>query len=138
MAVALRRVLYTAVAAADGGRPVPVGTGDWQLVQAPADPDAPSMTNPEELFAAGYASSLSAAFADVAPGFGLDVSGAEVRVETSLGKTTHGYGLGAVLTIRLPGANADTLRAAGDAAIERCPFWRATHDNIVTNLNTDT
>jgi organic hydroperoxide reductase OsmC/OhrA len=130
MPVPLRRVVYTEVATG-AGRPPPEGDG-WPLITAPTGPDT-GVTNPEQLFAAGYAASLAAALAD---GCGHDLSGADVTAAVTLGKTGHGYGFAVALTVHVPGLDPAVLREVAEVALRRCGVWVATHQNIPTTLHT--
>jgi lipoyl-dependent peroxiredoxin len=88
-------------------------------------------TNPEELFAAGYAACFASAFLLGARRAKADIDGIEVTAEVTLGKQDDGgYGLAVTLRVQAPGipqATADELIAV---AHEGCPYSRATRGNV--------
>jgi len=94
------QILYTAEAAATGGREGHARTSDGRL---DVDLDVPSEmggsggpgTNPEQLFAAGYAACFQSALLRYAAGRKLDVSGSRITARVGIGrlKSTGGFGL---------------------------------------------
>jgi lipoyl-dependent peroxiredoxin len=102
----LERVLYTATAASIGGRAGHVRTDDGTLALqiAPPRKKTPGATNPEQLFAAGYAACFASALAEVATEHAVDASKAEVSCQVQLGTTSTaaGYGLAVELHVSDP------------------------------------
>ncbi|GAA0359159.1 organic hydroperoxide resistance protein [Actinoallomurus spadix] len=131
--------IYTAIATASGrdGRAV---TSDKKLDVTLALP--PEMggtgegTNPEQLFAAGYAACFASALNLVAGKKKIDVSDAAVTAEVGIGSNgSGGFALQAVLRVELPdGVAAETGRELVEAAHQVCPYSNATRGNIPVEL----
>ena len=132
-------LLYTAVATARGGREGEVVSDDGVLdlrLERPTELGGPEgdHTNPEQLFAAGYAACFHSALKRVARQQGLDVEPSEITAKVSLGKDGDAFGLAVTLTGALPTLDppdGDKLMAA---AHEVCPYSRATRGNIDVTL----
>ncbi|MFE4600765.1 organic hydroperoxide resistance protein [Kitasatospora indigofera] len=122
--------LYTAVATANGreGRTVSSdGQVDLALAMPPALGGNGQGTNPEQLFAAGYAACFASALGLVARQARADVSEVSVTAEVSIGKDETGFGLSVVLRVELP----DSLEGeAGQLLVKQahevCPYSKAT------------
>src|SRR5439155_5500936 len=102
------RVLYTAEATVTGGRRGHGETSDGRLkvdLSSPADlggDDGPG-TNPEQLFALGFAACWQNAMMGVAMRKGLDVADSTVTARVGLGPIAAGrFGLEVELLIHLP------------------------------------
>ncbi|WP_226389733.1 organic hydroperoxide resistance protein [Penaeicola halotolerans] len=124
---------YTAVATGKGGRNGSVKTDDGKLdfpVDMPKEiGGAGKHTNPEQLFAAGYAACFGGALASVAKG--KDVSNAEITVKASIGKSDKGgFGLAAAIEVKIPGMDKSEAQQLVDAAHQACPYSKATRGNI--------
>ncbi|GHE25582.1 organic hydroperoxide resistance protein [Kitasatospora indigofera] len=130
--------LYTAVATANGreGRTVSSdGQVDLALAMPPALGGNGQGTNPEQLFAAGYAACFASALGLVARQARADVSEVSVTAEVSIGKDETGFGLSVVLRVELP----DSLEGeAGQLLVKQahevCPYSKATRGNIPVEL----
>lgn len=110
------------------------GTLDLQLRPPGASSDFDA-TNPEQLFAAGYAACYQSALYSAARERAQDASGSTVNARVSLGKDQSGfYGLAVVLTVAIPGLDPAEVRVLAEAAHERCPYSRATRGNIDVRL----
>ncbi|NKE59596.1 Ohr family peroxiredoxin [Lentzea sp. PSKA42] len=136
MTTELTKVLYTATAHAQGGRAGTVTTDDGRLDVrlAPPRKKTPGTTNPEQLFAAGYAACFTSALAEVAAEHGVDATAAQVTCEVDLGTTEHDYGLAVRLTVGVPGLDPDRLRKLLHAADQTCPYSAAVRGNIPVTL----
>ncbi|MFI6095211.1 Ohr family peroxiredoxin [Lentzea sp. NPDC051213] len=136
MTTELTKVLYTATAHAQGGRSGTVATDDGRLDVrlAPPRKKTPGTTNPEQLFAAGYAACFTSALAEVAAEHGVDATAAQVTCEVDLGTTEHDYGLAVRLTVGVPGVDADRLQKLLHAADATCPYSAAVRGNIPVTL----
>jgi Ohr subfamily peroxiredoxin len=91
-------------------------------------------TNPEELFAAGYAACFESAIRLVARQRGLELGDLDVQAAVSIGKEGDGFALAARIRGRFQGidrAQADALMAA---AHEACPYSKATRGNLPVEL----
>ena len=92
-------------------------------------------TNPEQLFAAGYAACFLSAVKLVARTRKLVVANeARVTASVGMGPVTVGYALEVALKISLPNMDRETAQEVIDAAHERCPYSKATRDNIAVTL----
>jgi len=134
--------LYTASATANGreGRAV---SSDGILDVALAMPKElggdGDGTNPEQLFAAGYAACFASAMSVVARKLRVDVTDASVTADVGLsGSATTGYRLAVVLHVELPahleGEPGEELVALADQV---CPYSNATRGNIPVEIIID-
>ena len=90
-------------------------------------------TNPEQLFAAGYAACFGSAVEVVGRRMKQDVSDTVVTAHVGIGATgTGGFGLEAELHVDLP--HADDAEAVVEKAHEVCPYSNATRGNIEVKL----
>jgi osmotically inducible protein OsmC len=126
--------LYTAIATASGdGRNGRSESSDGLLavdVRVPVEMGgAGGATNPEQLFAAGYAACFHSALKLV--GRGSDLTGSTVTAHVSLGALeTGGYGLGVELVVSAPALDRDSALALVEKAHEVCPYSNATRGNV--------
>jgi Ohr subfamily peroxiredoxin len=129
-------ILYTATATAHGGRDGRVATDDGQLevtVATPKELGGPGgATNPEQLFAAGYAACFHSALTLVARRAHVDVTGSTVTAQVGLGRREGGpgYGLTVRLAVALPGVAGEEARALVERADKVCPYSNAVRGNI--------
>ncbi|GAA3038280.1 organic hydroperoxide resistance protein [Streptosporangium longisporum] len=130
--------LYTAIATANGreGRAV---SSDRRLDVALAPPKelggSGEGTNPEQLFAAGYAACFASALQLVARRHEADVSEASVTAEVGLVPAGEGFGLAVTLRVELPDAlHGEAGTALVEAAHQVCPYSNATRGNIPVEL----
>src|SRR5690349_7135735 len=95
-----------------------------------------SGTNPEQLFAAGYAACFATSMKLVAAREGLDVSDAAVTAEIGLAPNcAGGYTLNAVLRVELPDhITPEAAEKLLDTTHHDCPYSNATRGNISTTL----
>src|SRR5437868_13786683 len=101
----LEKVMYTGKAHTTGGRDGQSKTDDGRLEVKLSPPGtAGNGTNPEQLFAAGYAACFIGAIKAVAPKLQVQVP-AETAIdsEVDLGPTSQGYGISVRLNVSLPG-----------------------------------
>ncbi|MGH3736249.1 MAG: organic hydroperoxide resistance protein [Micromonosporaceae bacterium] len=130
------KTLYTATATATGsGRGGHVESSDNALVADLAVPKqlggaGEGGTNPEQLFAAGFAACFHSALHVVARRQKTTVDGSSVTANVGIGPQGIGYGLTVELRVDLPGVEPGTARALADAAHQVCPYSNATRGNI--------
>ena len=130
------QTLYTTTAHASGdGRNGHVQSEDGILdtdVRIPKElGGGGGATNPEQLFAAGYAACFHSALKLVAPGAGVDTTDSEVSATVGIGMLDNGgFGLAVELDISLPNADRAAAEAAVARAHEVCPYSNATRGNI--------
>ena len=143
MAIQLQKVLYTAEAQVEGGRQGHGRTSDGRLevdlsVPAEMSGDGGPGTNPEQLFAVGYAACFQSALLGVARGRGIDASGSRITSKVGIGPTGHGgFGLQVSLDLHVPGLSAADARDLMARAHQRCPYSVATRGNIEVTLTVD-
>ena len=128
----LEKVLYTAKAHTTGGRDGKSKTDDGRLDVTLSSPGtAGTGTNPEQLFAAGYAACFIGAMKAVGGMKKIDVP-ADVAIDSSvdLGKIPNGYGIAVRLDVTLPGMDRAAAQDLIDAAHQVCPYSNATRGNI--------
>ena len=141
MTIAVEKVLYTARATANGGRDGKVATDDGKLdvlVVPPAEMGGSGNgTNPEQLFAAGYAACFHSALKVVARRARLDVDGSTVTAEVGIGPINGGagYGLEVALVVSLPGLDDAVAEDLVAKAHQVCPYSNATRGNMQVTLN---
>lgn len=135
--------LYTAKATATGGRAGKVTSSDGVLDVGLAMPKslggsgAEGATNPEQLFAAGYAACFDSALNLVARQEKKKIE-SKVSAEVSLGKDTDGgFKLGVVLAVAVSGVELDEAKQLVEKAHGVCPYSKATSGNIDVELNTE-
>ena len=135
--------LYTAVATAtDKGRNGRTRTDDGKLDLALSTPEGMGGTggegtNPEQLFAAGYAACFANAMRSSARRDGDEavVDGATVTANVSIGALGKGrFGLAVRLDVTVPALAQPDAEALVDKAHERCPYSNATRGNIDVEL----
>ncbi|MEO5743724.1 MAG: organic hydroperoxide resistance protein [Terracoccus sp.] len=94
-------------------------------------------TNPEQLFAAGYAACFASALGVVARRSGVKDFDASVTADVSLHTTEQGgFSLSVVLEVELPdGFDQEQGRTLVEAAHLVCPYSNATRGNIPVELS---
>ena len=136
-------ILYTATATAtaSGGRDGSARTDDGVLdvalttPRALGGPGTAGATNPEQLFAAGYAACFDSALRFVARSQGVTVAESAVTAEVGIGpNASGGFGLAVALTVSLPGLERDTAETLVETAHQVCPYSNATRGNIEVKL----
>ncbi|HEY9395879.1 organic hydroperoxide resistance protein [Nocardioides sp. NBC_00850] len=92
-------------------------------------------TNPEQLFAAGYAACFHSALKLVAGKAKVDMTDSEVVADVSIGENGQGgFGLAVQLEVTIPGADAATAQQLAEQAHQVCPYSNATRGNIEVKL----
>ncbi|HEX5493286.1 MAG TPA: organic hydroperoxide resistance protein [Mycobacteriales bacterium] len=132
--------LYTATATVTGGRAGHARSDDGILdldLRPPVQMGGPGgATNPEQLFAVGFAACFQSALGVVGRRQKVDTDGSTVRAEVSIGSTGGGgYGLAVRLQVSIPGVDSDRARALTEAAHQVCPYSNATRGNIEVTLD---
>jgi Ohr subfamily peroxiredoxin len=131
----LIKPLYTARATATGGRAGHSVTDDGLLdvhLKPPKEMGGPGgATNPEQLFAAGYAACFQSALGVVGRRQGTDTAESTVEADVTIGTIPGGgYGLAVAIRVSIPGVPPETVRALAEAAHQVCPYSNATRGNI--------
>ncbi|KWX67735.1 organic hydroperoxide resistance protein [Mycobacterium sp. NAZ190054] len=138
------KVLYTAEALATGeGRDGHGRTSDGKLDLDLAIPTemggTGNGTNPEQLFAVGYAACFHSALRLVGRQEKVDVTDSAVGARVQIGPNdSGGFGLAVELEVTLPNVDHDTAVQVTEKAHQVCPYSNATRGNIdVTLVVTD-
>jgi Ohr subfamily peroxiredoxin len=131
--------LYTAVATATHGREGRAVSSDGKIDLALAMPAElggnGQGTNPEQLFAAGYAACFGSALGLVGRAAKVDVSEAAVTAEVGIGKEGEGFALKVTLRVELPeSVDEATGRKLVEQAHQVCPYSNATRGNVPVEL----
>lgn len=134
----LAKTFYTASATSTGdGRSGHVRSSDGVLdldLLPPAEHS--THTNPEQLFAAGYAACFHSALKGNAKRLGLDVADSAVTADVSLGQIEQNrFGLAVTLHIELGGLSQEDAEKLAEAAHQGCPYSNATRGNIEVTLD---
>ena len=132
-------VLYTAVATARGGREGEVVSEDGVLDLTLALPKelggaGGDHSNPEQLFAAGYAACFHSALKRVAGLKSLAADDSEITARVGLGVEGKDFGLAVTLQGRFPSLTEEQGRQLMEDAHQVCPYSRATRGNIEVTL----
>jgi Ohr subfamily peroxiredoxin len=143
MSVKLEKILYTAEAVVEGGREGHGRTSDGRLDVKLSIPesmggDGGEGTNPEELFAVGYAACFQSALLGVARGRKLDASDSRILSRVGIGPTGEGgFTLQVSLDLHAPRVSREDASELMARAHERCPYSNATRGNIDVSLMVD-
>ncbi|HET6522298.1 MAG TPA: organic hydroperoxide resistance protein [Geminicoccaceae bacterium] len=135
-------VQYTAEATSSGGREGRVRTADGVLDLALSMPKElggsgrPGTTNPESLFAAGYAACFENALLRAARERKVRLNGSSVTARVGIGRMENGrFNLAVELAVTLPDVErAEATELARAAHEEICPYSRATRGNVEVNV----
>ncbi len=134
-------VLYTAKVRAEGGRDGAVTSSDGLLKMRLSLPKGlggrEDATNPEQLFAAGYAACFENAMLYIARQEGLQLQGTAVDATVSLRSTEAGpFVLDVGLAVEVGGlSQADAEKLVAEAH-QVCPYSNAVRGNIDVQLHT--
>ena len=132
--------IYTATATASGdGRNGHTTSEDGLLdvdVRIPKEMGGPGgATNPEQLFAAGYAACFHSALKVVGKADKADLTGTEVSASVSIGALAGGgFRLAVALDVYAPNLDHDVALALVEKAHQVCPYSNATRGNIEVAL----
>ncbi|MEG3177736.1 organic hydroperoxide resistance protein [Sphingomonas sp. RB3P16] len=131
-------IMYTTQATALGGRAGTAATADGRLRVELSTPrilggdDGPG-TNPEQLFAAGYAACFLSAIKSAAVAAKVAIAN-DSNVTASVGLRTNdrtgGEALAVSLSIDLPGLDQPTATRVVDFAHAICPYSNAMRGNV--------
>jgi Ohr subfamily peroxiredoxin len=132
--------LYTAQATATGGRDGHVTSSDQVLnldVRTPRELGGAggAYSNPEQLFAAGYAACFDSALNLVIRMAKLKTGTTAVKADVSIGKLDNGgFGLAVTLEVNVPGVDQAVAEELVAKAHQICPYSNATRGNIPVTL----
>jgi len=127
-------IQYTAKAEVTGGREGRGATEDGMVdveLRAPKEQGGPGGgTNPEQLFAVGYAACFRSALDLAGKEFDVDTSEAVVNSHVGIGKEGESFGLSVKLMVTIPGADDETAQQVVERTHELCPYSKAIRGNI--------
>ena len=137
--IGIQKHLYTASATAIGGRDGGVKSSDGNLdlkVVMPKEMGGPggAGTNPEQLFAAGYAACFGSAVAHVARQQKVETGPVSITANVAIGPAGHGFGLAVEIVATIPDLPKQEAEALVWAAHEVCPYSNATRGNIAVDV----
>ena len=142
-ATPLSKILYIAEAVTEGGRAGHGRTSDGRLdleLSVPGDMGGQGGpgTNPEQLFALGYAACFQSALLAVAQGRHLDASDAQITARVGIGPTGHGgYGRQVALDLHAPQLSPTEAADLMTRADQYCPYSNATRGNVEVALSVE-
>ncbi|OBX80131.1 organic hydroperoxide resistance protein [Faucicola atlantae] len=133
------KIFYQTSATATGGRDghtqIDDGSIGFDLVGFQNDSGKVG-TNPEQLFAMGYAACFDSAVNHVAPTLGLKPTKSSTSVAVGIGQTAGGaFGLDIDITITVEGLSMDDAKRLIEKAHEVCPYSNATRGNVDVRLH---
>ena len=140
MTTAVKTVLYTAEAVVEGGRDGHARTSDGNLdvkLDTPTELEGAggSGTNPEQLFAAGYAACFQSALMGIARGKNIDLDDCTIISRVGVGPVAEGgFGLEVRLELVAPSLSFEDASALMARAHKRCPYSRAIAGNVPVEL----
>lgn len=132
-------ILYTAEATAWGGREGRTATTDGVLdvvLTVPKELGGPGgATNPEQLFAAGYAACFHSALKLIGRQAKVDVSESAVTARIGLGMNdAGGFNLAVELEAEIPDVERSVAQELVEKAHQVCPYSNATRGNVEVML----
>ena len=133
----MAKVVYTAEATVTGGREQGHGkTSDGALEVQLRPPTEGGGTNPEQLFAVGYAACFEGALGVAARRAKAEVGDASIDSKVSLITTEdRGFNVAVELDVTLPQVqDAEEAKKIVAAAHEICPYSNATRGNVEVTL----
>lgn len=129
-------VVYTAEATAVGdGRNGEVHSSDGVIdekLTMPKEMGGPGglFTNPEQLFAAGYAACFHNALRRMAREAKIALGETSIDAKVGIGPDGNGFGLTVELVAHIPGVDQATADDLVHKAHQVCPYSKATRGNI--------
>lgn len=134
------KTLYTTSVIAKGGRDGHIKSENGILELDVRTPKAlggasDEFTNPEMLFAAGYAACFDSALNLVIKRSKMETGETMVTAKVSIGQTENGgFGLAVELDVNIPGVSLEEAQNLTEQAHQVCPYSNATRNNIEVKL----
>ncbi|REA64378.1 organic hydroperoxide resistance protein [Dyadobacter luteus] len=134
------KTIYTAVATATGGRNGQVKSDNGVLdiqVRAPKAMGGTNddYSNPEQLFAAGYAACFDSALSHTIRLEKVKTGETSVTAKVSIGPIENGgFGLAVELAVNIPDVSIQEAQRLTERAHQVCPYSNATRNNIEVKL----
>lgn len=136
----IEKTLYTANASASAGREGRIKSDDGALdlpLVMPKGLGGPGVggTNPEQLFAAGYAACFGGAVGHVARLKKITTGPVRIDAQVSIGPTAGGaFGLAVQISAHIPEMERAEAEELVAAAHQVCPYSNATRGNIAVDV----
>ena len=138
----IKQTLYTAEVSTRGGRSGSVESSEGNLKLNLAPPpgmggeEGTSCTNPEELFAAGYAACFGGAVEYAAKQKKIETGEVQVDAQVGIGPSSdkEGFEISVALEVTLPKLNQQAAEALVAEAHRICPYSNATRGNVEVKL----
>lgn len=138
MTEAAPKVIFRTSATAHGGRAGHIETPDHQLdvqLSVPGELGGHGGgTNPEQLFAAGYAACFQSALGTVARREKIEFGASTVTAQVGLMRDGLSFALDVELCVSLPGLSREQAESLVQKAHQVCPYSRATRGNVDVRL----
>jgi len=134
------KALYTAHATGHGGREGSVKSSDGVIDMKVVPPKelggaGGAFTNPEQLFAAGYAACFDSAIRHVAKLKKIPFKDSKVTAHVTIGSTpSGGFGLAVELEAHVEGLEKAVAEELVHAAHQVCPYSNATRGNVEVKI----
>ena len=134
------KTLYTTSVTAKGGRNGQVksenGILDFEVRMPKAlGGTSDEFTNPEMLFAAGYAACFDSALNLIISKSKIETGETSVTAQVSIGQNQDGgFGLAAELEVNIPGVSIEQAQELTEKAHQICPYSNATRSNMEVKL----
>lgn len=134
------KTLYTTSVTAKGGRNGQVKSENGILDLEVRMPKAlggnsDEFTNPEMLFAAGYAACFDSALNLIISKSKIETGETSVTAQVSIGQNQDGgFGLAAELEVNIPGVSIEQAQELTEKAHQICPYSNATRSNMEVKL----
>ncbi|SDI50018.1 organic hydroperoxide resistance protein [Alteribacillus bidgolensis] len=132
--------MFTSHAAAKGGREGHVKSDDGIIdlnLEMPGSGSSEKGTNPEQLFAAGYAACFDGALNLVAKNQNKEI---DSKVNGAVGllkdQEDNGFKIAVRLDVEVNGVGQEEAEELTTAAHQVCPYSKATRGNIEVSINT--
>lgn len=136
---AISGTIYTAQATAHGGRAGRIESKGGHLkmdlsVPSEMGGDGGTGTNPEQLFAAGYAACFQGALGVVARRNKVDTTQSKVTAQVGLQKAGLSFALDVELHVSIPGVEREMAEKLVHEAHQVCPYSVAIRGNVDVRL----
>lgn len=129
------KTLYTARANVTGGREGRAETDDGTIAIDLSVPGTGKPgTNPEQLFACGYAACFGGALAHAAEKQKLDIGKPNIHSEVKLNQDEKGFFISVMLDVMLPSLDNATAKQLVTVANNICPYSKALKGNVEVSI----
>lgn len=137
----MEKKLYTGIVTVEGGRDGKAISSDGVLnldLRLPKELGGAGAlgTNPEQLFASGYAACFQGALGLAIRAKKIKVNSTKVTANVTIGKDANdGFVLNAKLDVTVDGVDADVAKQLVEDAHQICPYSKLTREGMDVELN---